>query len=630
MEYSSPIILKAIIEDRGYNNWSLVHGTTFEDRSSVVDKTTFYPANAFLFHADVFNYDLNTCKIEILHSSVRSMEDIPCVLILDDSKTYGRNSKKKLMYKCVPDDNRLPAFLVPYDVKNVGFIKTQPNMYVTIRFNIWNGAWKHPLGTLSQIIGPVSVTDNFYEYQLYCKSLHCSIQKFTKDTTAALRQYRLQKSADSDDPNNQDDEDAKIVDGICTSNKQIEDRCQWNIFTIDPEKSLDFDDAFSVKRLDSTRTMISIYIANVTLWLDSLSLWDSFSKRISTIYLPDRKRPMLPTVLSDCLCSLQENVTRIAFVMDVIVLDTCMEEAQEDHLEVEYVKFTNCKVRVRKNFVYEEKDLLDDYDYNLLLVLTKQVHRTYKLISSVRNSHDLVSFLMIFMNHWTAKELIQFQVGICRATTSSCPLSTSLVSSSSSSIKRNDILTRVEDIELPDEVQKFITIWNSASGQYIDIEKVLTKSETRHELLELDAYAHITSPIRRLVDLLNMIQLQEKLGLIKLSNRALQFYKQWIDQLDYINVTMRAIRKIQTDSNLLHLCSKNPEIVVEKEYEGYCFDKIIRNDGLYHFIVFLPELRIASRVTMRENVDNFAKRRFKLFLFHDEARFKKKIRLQIL
>jgi exoribonuclease II len=64
---------------------------------------------------------------------------------------------------------------------------------------------------------------------------------------------------------------------------------------------------------------LSIYISNVTIWMDILNLWNSFSQRISTIYLPDKKRPMLPTILSECLCSLQENLTRIAFVMDIFI-----------------------------------------------------------------------------------------------------------------------------------------------------------------------------------------------------------------------------------------------------------------------------------------------------------------------
>ena len=45
---------------------------------------------------------------------------------------------------------------------------------------------KHQYATISQLIGPIEILDNFYEYQLYCKSLNASIQKFTKNTTSSL------------------------------------------------------------------------------------------------------------------------------------------------------------------------------------------------------------------------------------------------------------------------------------------------------------------------------------------------------------------------------------------------------------------------------------------------------------
>ena len=51
--------------------------------------------------------------------------------------------------------------------------------------------------------------------------------------------------------------------------------------------------------------------------MDYLNLWSSFSKRISSIYLPDKKRSMLPTILSDCLCSLKEKENKICFVLDI-------------------------------------------------------------------------------------------------------------------------------------------------------------------------------------------------------------------------------------------------------------------------------------------------------------------------
>ena len=125
----------------------------------------------------------------------------------------------------------------------------------------------------------------------------------------------------------------------------------------------------------------------------------------------------------------------------------------------------------------------------------------------------------------------------------------------------------------------------------------------------MEAYIHITSPIRRLVDLLNMIQFQKCLGLINLSENTTTFYDKWLNELDYINTTMRSIRKIQTDCSLLDLCNNNPD-VIEKMYYGYVFDKISRSDGLYQYIIYLPELKMNSRITVRENMENYEKRKF--------------------
>jgi hypothetical protein len=108
-----------------------------------------------------------------------------------------------------------------------------------------------------------------------------------------------------------------------------------------------------------------------------------------------------------------------------------------------------------------------------------------------------------------------------------------------------------------------------------------------------------------------------------------KFYNKWLEDIDYINTTMRSIRKVQCDCSLLDLCHNNPE-VMDKEYDGYLFDKINRNDGLYQFVVFLPALKLSSRITMRDNFDNFECKKFKLYLFNNEENFKRKIRLQLI
>jgi len=569
---------KIYVNDRNYSAWEVFETNTFQKVDIDIN-----PNTCKLFTNDVFSYEKPT--VEIVHSTVRSGSPMPGVLIINGNKTYGRSKNGKLLYKCIPDDSRLPPFLVPYEIKNVGFSKVFINLYVTFEFADWED--KHPVGRLSSAIGPVDVLDNFYEYQLYCKSLNASIQKFQKDASKAIGKG--------------DHED--FINSIKVKFPCIEDRTNikdWYIFTIDPPKSQDFDDGFSIRLGENGIQQISIYIANVTIWMDVLNLWDSFSQRISTIYLPDKKRPMLPTILSECLCSLQEKVTRVAFVMDVFIKDNDIIE----------VKYGNCLIKVARNFCYEEASLLRNEKYNSLLDITKNLSRKNRYISSVKNSHDVVCYLMILMNYYCATEMLKHKTGIFRSTI----------------MKRECV---VPD-SVPEDVAKYIKIWNSASGQYID-GTLVTNSDTssiRHDLLDMDAYIHITSPIRRLVDLLNMIKLQSVLGLVKLSENVDKFYEKWLRDLEYINTTMRSIRKVQCDCTLLDLCANNADII-DKEYDGYIFDKINRNDGLFQYIVFLPELKLSSRITLRDDFENFDSRKFKLFLFNDEESFKRKIRLHL-
>ena len=572
------MLYKIVVDDRSYSKWQIYDAPTLTPVTLDLD-----PCLMRLFSGDVFTYS-DSSLLTIVHSSVRTVDNIPAVLILADNKTYGRHpGNNKLLYKCVPDDSRMPPFLVPYELKNVGFSKVFVNLYVTIQFKEWTT--KHPVGSLTQVIGQVDVLDCFYEYQLYCKSLNASIQRLNKDTTKAVKENDATNDA--------------FIETIC-ANAGIESRVDWHVFSIDPKGSLDFDDAFSIKCLDNGNTLLSIYIANVTIWLDALNLWQSFSKRISTIYLPDKKRPMLPTILSDCLCSLQAKAKRVAFVLD-LELD-CFNNI------VSY-KFSNCLVKVFKNFVYEEADLLKNKHYTLLFDVVTGLCSKIKYIKSIRDSHDLVCYLMVLMNYTCAKEMLMKRVGIFR----------------SALIKKDE--TSLGLVKVPDEVGQFIKIWNSTAGQYIDI-SANSDVNISHDLLDLDAYIHITSPIRRLVDLLNIIKIQQTFSIHKLSDGAITFYDSWLKELDYINTTMRAIRKVQIDCNLLNLCFTNPDIL-EPLYDGYCFDKLERNDGLFQYIVFLPELKITSRITLRDNLENYERRKYKLFIFTNEDKMKKKIRLQL-
>ena len=138
------------------------------------------------------------------------------------------------------------------------------------------------------------------------------------------------------------------------------------------------------------------------------------------------------------------------------------------------------------------------------------------------------------MNYYCAKDLLSYRNGIFR-----------------SSILKNENFDVPKNLD--NEVEKFIKIWYSSGGCYIDAKTIDTDvSIVRHELMNMDAYVHMTSPIRRLVDLLNMIKFQENHDMLKLSGKAREFYDFWSSksELEYVNVTMRSIKKVQNDCSL--------------------------------------------------------------------------------
>ena len=284
---------KLNVADRHYNDYEIVYSSTSIPAKGIdID-----PVKSKLFNQDIFRME-NEQPI-LLHSSLRSMPNIPAILVLEGNKRFGKNAKGRFLYRCIPDDRRFPEFLVPYTLK-LGFSKRLYNKYVIFAFTHWRD--KHPVGKLANVLGDVSVLDHFYEYQLYCKSLYASIQQFTKKTMKTLKARSENYFIET------------IMDRYT-----IEDRNDWNIISIDPKGSKDFDDAFGITTINEKQLLLSIYISNVSFWLDTMDIWDSFSKRIATIYLPDRKRPMLPTILSDALCSLQEKRTRFAFTLDITI-----------------------------------------------------------------------------------------------------------------------------------------------------------------------------------------------------------------------------------------------------------------------------------------------------------------------
>jgi ribonuclease R len=84
------------------------------------------------------------------------------------------------------------------------------------------------------------------------------------------------------------------------------------ICTIDPDDAKDYDDAISLKRLGNGHWELGVHIADVSHFVQpGGALDEEASKRGNSCYFPGYVIPMLPEVLSNGVCSLQEGVPRL-------------------------------------------------------------------------------------------------------------------------------------------------------------------------------------------------------------------------------------------------------------------------------------------------------------------------------
>ena len=159
-------------EDKDYVDWKVLHSKDLtvvfdkkitqeqlvDDRNQEVIKqfNNFDPVSLKLLNGDRFIFaEDGRVKINVKHSIIKSMKQIPGVLLLDKNQTYGRYNKR-LLYRCIPDDKRMPEFLVPYEDKCKSFSKQKINKYVLFIVKEWTG--KHPIAQLVNTIGSV---DNY-------------------------------------------------------------------------------------------------------------------------------------------------------------------------------------------------------------------------------------------------------------------------------------------------------------------------------------------------------------------------------------------------------------------------------------------------------------------------------------
>jgi exoribonuclease R len=216
-----------------------------------------------------------------------------------------------------------------------------------------------------------------------------------------------------------------------------------------------------------------------------------------------------------------------------------------------------------------------------------------RTLAKTDDSHDVVAFWMIRMNVLAAEHLRSKGKGIFRISDGENILEKPMFKGGSQA------LGRLGELVLP-------ALYSEVCAP--------------HSQLGVDAYVHITSPIRRLVDILNQILFQSWV-----SESCKTFLDKWTRQLDLVNRATKDIRKTQMDCELLALAEKNGS---SQEFSGILFDRNFVS-GKYEYAVYIEELKMFSRIKLDECIENFTKSQFRIFVFDDEDRLCRKIRLQL-
>lgn len=111
----------------------------------------------------------------------------------------------------------------------------------------------------------------------------------------------------------------KVPEAIKKSElKGRQDRRDLLIVTVDGEDAKDLDDAIYVEKINEDDYLLGVYIADVSYYVHEDSVLDKEAReRGISVYLVDRVLPMLPTRLSNGICSLNAGVDRLAMACEM-------------------------------------------------------------------------------------------------------------------------------------------------------------------------------------------------------------------------------------------------------------------------------------------------------------------------
>ncbi len=156
------------------------------------------------------------------------------------------------------------------------------------------------------------------------------------------------------------------------------------VFTIDPFDAKDFDDALSIELQDDGNYCVGVHIADVSHYVREGSKLDEEAQRRSTsVYLVDRVIPMLPSNLSENVCSLNPHVDRLAY--SIFFTMTSYGKVLDYHI-------AKTVIHSRRRFTYEDVQAIIESGRGEFYEQIHALHRLSKILSKERFANGSIDF----------------------------------------------------------------------------------------------------------------------------------------------------------------------------------------------------------------------------------------------
>jgi ribonuclease R len=227
----------------------------------------------------------------------------------------------------LPDGNTLTEAILTPDAAGR---HVRPGSKVVVELTVYPDSGQRPQGVITEVLGKAGEKDVDLRSIIVQYNLP---EKFPEEVTAQAR-----RSLDSFDPEIERQNRLDLTDQI--------------ICTIDPDDAKDYDDAISLRKLDNGHWELGVHIADVSFFVpQGTPLDEEAKKRGNSCYFPGYVIPMLPEMLSNGVCSLQEGVPRLC-KSAFIVYDESAKPIT--------AKFANTLIQSRKRLRYKEAQALLD------------------------------------------------------------------------------------------------------------------------------------------------------------------------------------------------------------------------------------------------------------------------------